>query len=230
MTADGVDLRTAEEAGARIRPAGGPVIAELAARVLAVPADHPVRVGIDGRTAAGKTTLADALAGHLRRHGDRAVIRAELDYFMKMVEDRTAYPYDSPESYYLDAWDYPAIRRELLVPLGPGGDRRCRANPRDEPGTAAGDSILLADGVFLQRPELDEHWDLRIYLDIGLAESLRRGVDRDRHWMGGVAEAERRYRTKYLPGEQRYLAEVRPRDRAQIVVDMADPARPRLVR
>jgi uridine kinase len=46
--------------------------------------------------------------------------------------------------------------------------------------------------------------------------------------MGGSAEAERRYRTKYLPGEQRYLAEVRPRERAQIVVDTTDPARPRI--
>jgi uridine kinase len=36
--------------------------------------------------------------------------------------------------------------------------------------------------------------------------------------MGSAAEAERRYRTKYLPGEERYLAEVDPRSRAQIVV------------
>ena len=101
--------------------------------------------------------------------------------------------------------------------------------PLDPPHTAPADAILLADGVFLQRPELDRFWDLRIYLDIGLEESLRRGVDRDRHWMGGAAVAERRYRTKYLPGEQRYLAEVRPHERAQIVVDTTDPARPRII-
>jgi uridine kinase len=203
---------------------------EIARRVLAAATDHPLRVAIDGRSAAGKTTLAEALAGELRGRTARPVIRAELDYFMRMVEDRNAYPYDSPESYYLDAWDYPAIRARLLIPLGPGGDRRYRANPLGTAETAPDDAILLADGVFLQRPELDEHWDLRIYLDVGRDESLRRSVDRDRHWMGSAAEAERRYRTKYLPGEERYVAEVRPRDRAQIVVDTMDPARPRIIR
>ena len=104
-----------------------------------------------------------------------------------------------------------------------------RTGPLDPPQIAPDDAILLADGVFLQRPELDRFWDLRIYLDIGFEESLRRGVDRDQHWMGGAAEAEGRYRTKYLPGEQRYLAEVRPRERAQIVVDTSDPGRPRIM-
>jgi uridine kinase len=207
----------------------GSTIGALARRVLAVTAGHPVRVAIDGRSAAGKTRLANALAAALEAESARAVIRAELDNFMKIVADRNAYPYDSPESYYLDAWDYPAIRARLLIPLGPGGDRRYQTGPLDPPRTAPDDAILLADGVFLQRPELNRFWDLRIYLDIGLEESLRRGVARDQHWMGGAAEAERRYRTKYLPGEQRYLAEVRPHEQAQIVVDTTDPADPRIV-
>jgi len=197
------------------------MIGDLVRRILAVERDHPVRVGIDGPSAAGKTTLADDLAGALRAMTRRTVIRAELDHFMRMVADRNAYPYDSPESYYLDAWDYPAVRRELLVPLGPGGSRRYRPALGAEVRTAPDDAILLADGVFLQRPELDAHWDLRIYLHVDAAESLRRGVARDAAWMGGAAEAERRYRTKYLPGEERYRAEVRPRERADIVVDRA---------
>ena len=204
-------------------------IEDLAGEVLAVAAGHPVRVAIDGRSAAGKTALANALATVLRAATTRTVIRAELDGFMKMVADRNAYPYDSPESYYLDAWDYPAIRAALLTPLGTDGDRRYRTGPLEPPSTAPDDAILLADGVFLQRPELDRFWDLRIYLDIGLEESLRRCVDRDRHWMGGAAEAERRYRTTYLPGELRYLTEVQPRERAQIVIDTTDPARPRII-
>lgn len=195
------------------------MIDRLADRVLQIKTDHPVRVCVDGRSAAGKTTLADRLAGALRARTDRVVIRAELDYFMKMVEDRNAYPYDSPESYYLDAWDYPAIRAQLLEPLGPGGDRRYRTALGAPVQQAPDDAILVADAVFAQRPELDAYWDLRIYLHISEGESLRRGVARDQHWMGGAAEAERRYRTKYLPGEQRYLAEVRPRERAEIVID-----------
>jgi uridine kinase len=208
------------------------MIDRLADRILRLETGHPVRVGIDGRSAAGKTTLADALAARLPERSGRPVIRAQLDHFMVMVADRNAYPYDSPESYYLDSWNYPAIREQLLGPLGPGGDRRHRtalSTPSGRPlagppeDVAAEDAILLADGVFLQRPELAGYWDLVVYLRISLAESLRRGIQRDAGWMGSAAEAERRYRTKYLPGEERYLAEVRPEEHADIVIDTSDP-------
>ena len=125
----------------------------------------------------------------------------------------------------------------LLIPLGPGGDRRYRTAVMDLAARAAvdapvefapDDAILLADGVFLQRPELDPLWDLRIWVDVGFDEVLRRGVARDREWMGSAALAEMRYRTKYIPGEARYIDEVRPAERAQIIVDNRDPAAPRL--
>ncbi|MBO0684558.1 MAG: hypothetical protein J2P45_15480 [Candidatus Dormibacteraeota bacterium] len=93
---------------------------------------------------------------------------------------------------------------------------------------APDDAILLADGAFLQRPELDALWDLRVWVDVGFDEVLRRGVARDQEWMESAAAAEARYRTKYIPGEARYLAEVRPAERAQIAVDNRDPSSPRL--
>ena len=78
------------------------MLAELAELVLAVERPHPVRVAIDGCSAAGKTTLADELAEVLRDRAKREVIRAEIDYFKRAVELRTAYPVGSPEGYYLD--------------------------------------------------------------------------------------------------------------------------------
>src|SRR6185369_3260977 len=100
------------------------VLAELARVVLEVVRPHPVRVAIDGCSAAGKTTLADELAQVLRDRTDREIIRAGIDYFKRAFALRTAYPVDSPEGYYLDTWDNEAIRDRLLIPLGPGGDRR----------------------------------------------------------------------------------------------------------
>jgi uridine kinase len=214
------------------------VLTELARTVLRVERPHPVRVAVDGCSAAGKTTLADELAQTLRAHTDREVIRVGIDHFKRAVAVRTAYPADSPESYYLDSWDYPAIRERLLVPLGPGGDRRYRTAVMDLPGlttvdgptrTAPDDAILLADGAFLQRPELAGHWDLVVYVDVSLAEVLRRGIARDQAWMDSAAAAEHRYRTKYIPGEQRYLNEVRPRERADVVVVNEQPERPILL-
>jgi uridine kinase len=206
------------------------VLVELATLVLAVARPHPTRVAVDGFSAAGKSTLADELAGVIT---GRPVIRVEIDHFMRPPGTRTAYPPDSPDSYYLDSWDYPAVRDRLLRPLGPGGDRRYRTAITDARGrpvdsalrTAAEDAILIADGVFLQRRDLDPHWDLRIWVDIGFDDVLRRGVARDGARMDDAA---RRYRTKYIPGERRYRDEVDPAGRADVVVDNRDPAAPGL--
>ena len=46
-----------------------PLIQDLGSRILSIKRDHPVRVGIDGVDAAGKTTLADELAPHIEAAG-----------------------------------------------------------------------------------------------------------------------------------------------------------------
>ncbi|WP_020524248.1 nucleoside/nucleotide kinase family protein [Catelliglobosispora koreensis] len=211
------------------------VLAELAELVLAAKRAHPLRVAVDGCSAAGKTTLAGELAAVLAVRTTREIIHVGLDYFKLAVEKRTAYPQATPESYYLDSWDNDAIRDRLLIPLGPQGSRHYVSAVMDLPArnpitaevlTASEDAILLADGVFLQRPELNPFWDLRIYVDVSFGEVLRRGIARDQRWMNSAAEAEHRYRTKYIPGEKRYVAEVRPREHADIVVSNEDPAAP----
>lgn len=215
------------------------VLGELAAEVLRVERGHPVRVGIDGCSAAGKTTLADDLAAVVRGRGGREVIRAGLDYFKRAPELRTGYPIESPESYYYEMYDYDAIRRRLLAPLGPGGDRRYTTGVRAPSArealdlgveTAAPDAVLIADGAFLQRPELDEYWDLRIYVDVSFETVLSRGTVRDAAWMDSPESAAHRYRTRYIPGEQLYVTQIAPTTRAQIVLDNEDPAHPVITR
>ncbi|WP_344850334.1 uridine kinase [Kribbella ginsengisoli] len=210
-------------------------LTELAGVVLDVERGHPVRVGIDGCSAAGKTTLADELAGMLRARTGREIIRVGIDYFKRAPELRTAYPIESPESYYLDTWDHDAIRERLLVPLGPGGDRRYTTAIRHANGQplaessvhkASADAVLLADGAFLQVPALVDHWDLRIYVQVSFDEVLRRGSARDQAWMPSAAAAEERYRKRYIPGERMYVDQIRPRALVQVVVDNEEPARP----
>ena len=66
-----------------------------------------------------------------------------------------------------------AIAALLLAPLGPSGDRQYRTASFDldadqpiqqEPRTAAEDAILIVDGTFLQRPELQNHWDITVFV------------------------------------------------------------------
>jgi uridine kinase len=211
----------------------------LADRILALRLDHPARVGIDGHSAAGKTTLADELAVTLREKTARPVLRVMIDQFKRHVDLRTRYPAGSPESYYFEMFDVDAIRDQLLAPLGPGGNRRYRTQIMDFSGrtpidsgvhVSPDDAILVADGAFLQAPALSPHWDLTVYLHIDVADVLRRGTIRDMAWMDSAEAAAERYRTYYIPGEQLYLAEIRPAERAHIVVDNRDFERPRIIR
>ena len=210
----------------------GAVLAQLADLIVGVRRPHPTRVALDGVDAAGKTTLADELAPLVEARG-RASVRASLDGFHRPRAERHRRGRDSADGYYRDAFDLAALRRELLEPLGPGGSRRYRTATFDLAADvpletaqrlAPDDAVLLVDGVFLQRPELDEHWDLRVFVHVELGEALRRGVERD-----GTATREL-YERRYLAAQRRYLAAVSPRERADAVVVNDDPASPRLVR
>jgi uridine kinase len=56
------------------------LLRSVAALLLAKATAHPLRIGIDGRTAAGNTTFADDLASELGRSG-RQILRAGADDF-----------------------------------------------------------------------------------------------------------------------------------------------------
>jgi uridine kinase len=220
-------------------PERGPrtaLIADLAGRIVAVKRPHPLRVAIDGVDAAGKTTLADELAEVIRARG-RPVIRASVDSFHRPRVERQRRGALSPEGYYHDSFDYPALLMSLLVPLGPDGSRRyCGAafDHRTDARVhlpvevAPVDAVLLVDGVFLLRPELVHQWEYRVFVDVAFSTVLDRAVERDRALFGSAAVVEERYRRRYIPGQQIYLAEARPHERADMIVHNDDPGKPRL--
>jgi uridine kinase len=213
------------------------LLRRLADRITAVERPHPVRVAVDGVDAAGKTTLADALAPALEERG-RPVIRASIDGFHRPRAERIRRGELSPEGYYRDSFDHDALISRLLAPLGPGGSRwyrraafDFRADRRADPSEeiAAADAVLIFDGVFLLRPELFPYWDFSVFVEVPLDISVARGVARDAGWMGSAEAARRRYRRRYAPGQRLYLAEARPAERADAVVRNADIESPELV-
>lgn len=109
---------------------------------------HVLRVAVDGPDAAGKTTLADELAGSPT--GRRAVIRAGIDGFHRLRDVRLRRGSLWPEGLYLDSFDYDAIRRAVLDPLSPGGDRRYRTAVFDHRTDAA---VLGGPDVVRERYE-----------------------------------------------------------------------------
>jgi uridine kinase len=212
------------------------MLGQLTASIAAVRRDHPTRVAIDGVDGSGKTTLADEFVEPLRRAG-REVIRASVDGFHNPRAVRYVRGPDSPEGYFLDSFDYAALKRELLDPLGPHGDRRFRAaafdyrvdRPVESPlRLAPQDAVLLFDGVFLSRPELAGSWDLTVWLDVPFEITVERAVARDVRRGGDAAATRNKYEHRYVPGQRLYIEQCRPKERADIVVDNAVFDRPKI--
>src|SRR5262245_21888031 len=210
------------------------LLEKVAARVLAS-GDGRLRVGIDGPTASGKTSFGHELAQEISRAG-RPVLRASLDDFKKPWRERHLYDRESGEGYYRNAFDYPTVTRLLLDPASPAGSGECALCSID-PLTqldhssvitrAAHDDVLIVDGVFAFRPEINDHWDYRIWLAVDQDTSLQRGAQRDRDWAGSAAEA--LHRDRYLAAERLYIDEVDPIRLADIVIDNATFRRPRIL-
>ena len=184
-----------------------------------------VRVGIDGVDGAGKTTFADALAWTLHQQG-RPVVRVSVDDFHHPRAIRYARGRDSPEGFWLDAFDYARLLSDVLVPLGPGGTREFKpaahslATDRvlDPPAQrAAPGSVIVVDGLFLHRDELAQCWEFSVFLDVPFSVSLARMAARE----GSSPDPARPSMQRYVRAQQIYFDSCRPRDRASVVVDNA---------
>ncbi|WP_247506007.1 hypothetical protein [Bradyrhizobium sp. 1] len=93
----------------------------------------------------------------------RPVIRASVDGFHNPRTIRYARGRQSPLGFFEDSYNYAFLKQYLLDPLSPGGHRRyCAAvfdHVTDLPvplmeQEAHPVSMLLFDGIFLHRPEL----------------------------------------------------------------------------
>ncbi|MFL6140879.1 MAG: uridine kinase [Labedaea sp.] len=149
------------------------LINDIADRILTL-GTHRLRVAVDGRTAAGKTSFGHELAERIAQNG-RPVLRASLDDYKKPWKDRHLYDRESGEGYYRNAFDYQATARHLLEPAGPRGSGACalcyldpltQVDHSSRITQAAQDAVLIVDGVFAFRPDINDYWDYRIGLDI----------------------------------------------------------------
>lgn len=208
------------------------VVAVVASRVPRHRDGSPVRVAVDGVDGAGKMIFADELAAVLSADG-RPVIRASVDDFHRRRAERYRRGRDSPTGFWLDSFDYPRLRRELLDPLASGGSRWYRAAVHDlaadqyldEPAKLApAGAVLVVDGLFLHRDELYQLWDFSVLLDVSFTETAKRMALRD----GTHPDPEHPSMRRYVDAQRAYFRLCDPARRADMVIDNSDWRRPTL--
>ena len=197
----------------------------------------PLKVGIDGRCAAGKSFLANELASTLGQCG-LDVLRPSVDGFHHSRERRYQQGEYSALGYYEDAYDYRTVVDFLLGPLsGDSFPVLCRQVAHDvrtdlrvaaPPISVGVNSVLLFEGLFLFRREIDAYWDFRVLLDIDAATSLSRALARDVIESADVVQ--RKYEARYEPAWQIYLNEEHPQSKADVIVDNRDYSHPQILK
>ena len=180
-------------------------------------------LAIDGPDAAGKTTLARALADRLP-----AAVLVSIDGWHR--------PRALRNDYYRDSFDLEALVGDCLQPFAGGAPRIRTAcfdhvadGPVDVRIAVPAEAVLVVEGVFLLRPELRGWWDVSVYLHVPEIVTLERAVERDR-FLGDEDEVRGRYEARYLPGQAHYREIADPMGAADVVVDNSDPAQPRVLR
>lgn len=201
----------------------GRVLATVAARVALPGGTDAVRVAVDGVDGAGKSVFADELAQVLRGQG-RPVIRASVDDFHRPRAERYRRGRSSPSGFWLDSFDYPRLRNDLLDRLARGGSRRYRAAVHDvvtnryldEPWQIASPgAVLVFDGLFLHRDELRGLWDLSVLLDVPFRVTAARMSVRD----GTSPDPDHPMMRRYVTAQRNYFDTCDPVRRADIVID-----------
>jgi len=201
--------------------------------------DGALLVGVSGLDNSGKTTLCTRWESKLVEKG-QSVTTVHIDDFHNPQKIRHQDPQHPCYSFYQHGFDYTALEERILKPLKENGrlktkwtgidlatDKRTLKRIYD---ITEGD-IALVEGVFIFRQALRDYYDLRIFVDISPQVCLERA--RERHQVEGEREEMElyeRYRNRYLPGQNIYLTEDKPKEYSQIIIDNNNFNEPRLVK
>ncbi|MBE7103973.1 hypothetical protein FT637_13220 [Bacillus cereus] len=200
-------------------------IKEIADHILTLNLKHPIRVGVSGITASGKTTFANELAEGMKKCGVQ-VTRASIDDFHNPRVIRYAQGKESARGYYEDAHDYIAFKERLLMPLGPNGDLSYETIShnlitdipvQNAPLVASPNMVLIVDGTFLLKKDIEHLFDYKIFVDTDFEIARKRGAKRETKAFGSYEEAERVFLNRYHAACKMYIDEHNPKDCADVV-------------
>ena len=185
------------------------VIADIVERCLS--AESLFIVGIDGCGGAGKSKLAIDVRTALASRGlDISIVHMD-DFYLPSALRNEAGALHSIGS----AFDCQRLHSEVLAPLTAG--QPARYQRYDWPSDALAEwhdvpqGIVIVEGVYSMRLELEQFYDLTVWMECPRPVRLARGMARDGE------SARRKWEEEWMPAEDRYVTEQSPHSRADLV-------------
>lgn len=183
-----------------------------------------VIVGIDGLGGAGKSSISEEIYEELS--GENIPIEVlHIDDFIHPKNIRYNDNYAEWECYYNLQWRYDYLLENVINPIKKNGkftglielydkdeDRYEKKSVDIKEG-----SVVLIEGIFLQREELSQIFDYMIYIDVPESERLKRVLKRD-GYIGTVDDIKEKYENRYFPAERHYVNMYSPSKLADYVV------------
>jgi uridine kinase len=210
----------------------------LEEEILSIQKKPALIIGVDGIDGAGKSCFAGQLKAHLEGlRGD--IVLISMDNFHHPQSIRYAQGKNSPLGFYYDSYNYESFIANVIKPfrgrkkhyLTKGFDLELD-KPLTEPLYEVPDnSILIVEGIFLNRPELSAFWHYSIYLDVTIETSLARNIERSRagNDSAKIKEIEARFFTRYRPGQEVYFQQANPLSKASVIIDNNDYFNPKII-
>lgn len=163
-------------------------------------------IAVDGRCAAGKTTLAAMIE---EKTGCNVI---HMDHFFLQPGQRTKERLDEPGGNV----DYERVRKEVIIPLSRGQAFSyqpfdCKSMELTREIKIKPASLAVVEGSYSCHPVLWDFYDLRIFLDIGAEEQLQRIRYRN------GAKAVPIFRDHWIPLEEKYFSVYRIQERCSMV-------------
>ena len=183
-----------------------------------------VIVGIDGLGGAGKSSISEEIYEKLS--GENIPIEVlHIDDFIHPKKVRYNDNFPEWECYYNLQWRYDYLLERVINPIKKNGTLAGLIELYDKdqdryekkPIDIKEGSVVLIEGIFLQREELSQVFDYMVYIDVPEAERLKRVLKRD-GYIGTTDDIKEKYENRYFPAERFYVNKYSPSELADYVI------------
>lgn len=182
-----------------------------------------VIIGIDGLGGAGKSTISEKICNEIQNSNIHTIL-LHIDDFINVREVRYNSAYPEWQCYYDLQWRYEYFSEIIDQIKSRTNDHiEIKLYDKDNDCYVAQNydirekTVVIVEGIFLQRKELYGIFDHMVYIDIPEDKRMARVLKRDTY-IGNEQQIIDKYENRYFPAERKYFNEYHPERSADHVI------------